>query len=137
MPDRKYNLQIHVETHRQFLHRHKTQDMIKKRINSGHINGLRAFWNRKSKVHTELCINTSFIFNQSPAPPTTPPYYDSQNENMHRNSQIVPPAPTNQTQSPSQTGFDYLTEPFTNHLVSPKNQCSNDENGPNFENSQL
>ena len=50
----------------------------------------------------------------------------------------VPPAPTNQTQSsPSQTGFNYITKLFTNHIVSPKNQCSNDENESNFENSHL
>ena len=56
---------------------------------------------------------------------------------MHPNLPTVPPAPTDQTQSPSQTGFDYLTELFTNHLVSPKKQCSNDGNGSKFENSQL
>ena len=92
----------------------------------------------RKKFHRELCINTSFIFNQSPSLPITPQHYDSQKENMHPNSQIVPPAPTNQTQSPSRTGFNYLTELFTNHIVSPTNQCSNDEtNGSKFDNSQL
>ena len=40
----------------------KTQDMIKKRINSGHINGLRAFWNRKK--NPQIVRNQHFILIQ-------------------------------------------------------------------------